>query len=107
MTLSGRGVNRVESSAEKIFEKARNGKNRKNGRECWVEIPGQFANRNALVEVVGAGQKKVVAVYANSQDEQVAVSLNTGEIDNVEKLSLMILSEKDGALVKKVRVPKR
>jgi hypothetical protein len=35
------------------------------------------------------------------------VSLNTNEIDDVERLSLLVMSEDDGALVREVRVPKR
>lgn len=128
----------------------------KDGNTLTFEIPGQFANRNVLVEAIGAGKKRAVAVYANALRVQIVenygrldvrhaatgkplpktyvkvyarfadgsvkffkdgytdlrgqfdyVSLNTNEIDNVERLSVLIMSEKDGAIVREIAPPRR
>jgi hypothetical protein len=128
----------------------------KNEASLTFEIPAQFANRNVLVEAVGAGKKRAVAVYANALKVQIVenygrldvrhadtgkplpkayvkvyarfndgtvkffkdgytdlrgqfdyVSLNTNEIDNVERISVLIMSEKDGALVRETAPPRR
>lgn len=120
------------------------------------EIPEEFASKNVLVEVIGAGQKSSVAVYSNRLDVQLAerygrvevrhdvrdeplskayvkvyakmkdgevrffkdgytdlrgkfdyVSLSTNELDGVESLSLLVMSETDGALVREVKPPQR
>ena len=119
-------------------------------------IPKQFSSKNVLVEVVGGGQTKSSAVYANSLKVQIYenygqmqvrgekqgkakskvyvkvyarnkdgsvkffkdgytdlrgkfdyVSLNTNELENVQKLSLLIMSEDDGSLVREVEPPQR
>ncbi len=119
-------------------------------------VPKAFAGKNVLVEVLAAGQKKALAVYANSLKLQVVenygrlnvhhaetgkplskvyvkvyarssdgkvrffkdgytdlrgkfdyVSLNTSELSKVVKLSLLVMSEKEGALVREVTPPKQ
>lgn len=120
------------------------------------EIPPQFASKNVLVEVTGAGRKETAAVYANALDVRLVenygrldvlhtetgkpaakvyvkvyarfedggvkffkdgytdlrgkfdyVSLNTGELDRVERFSVLVMSEKDGALVREAAPPAR
>lgn len=119
-------------------------------------VPPRFASRNVLVEIVGGGQRKYTAVYANSlkvettdayglvqvrhagtgkplprvyvkvyarqQDGVVRfykdgytdlrgkfdyTSLSTNDLDNTERLSLLIMSENDGAVVREVTPPQR
>jgi len=119
-------------------------------------VPKAFAGKNVLVEVLGAGRKKAVAVYANTLKLQVVenygrlnvrhaesgkplskvyvkvyarsrdgkvkffkdgytdlrgkfdyVSLNTNELGDVTKLSLLVMSEKEGSLVREVAPPKQ
>lgn len=128
----------------------------KNQTSLSFDIPEQFASRNVLVEIVGGGQKRSAAVYANSLKVQLVenygrlevrhadtgkplpkvyvkvygrfgdgnirffkdgytdlrgrfdyVSLNTNELDDVQRLSLLVLSDGDGALVREVAPPQR
>ncbi|NNE92309.1 MAG: hypothetical protein HKN23_11730 [Verrucomicrobiales bacterium] len=120
------------------------------------KIPNKYASKNVLVEVVGAGEKRSTAVFANTLKVDVTenygrlqvrgeeggkplskvyvkvysrfddgsvkffkdgytdlrgkfdyVSLNTDELERVEKFSLLIMSEKDGALVREAVPPQR
>lgn len=123
--------------------------------ETTIPLPDEFKSSNVLVEVVGAGQRKALAHYANSLDVQVAenygrlqvmatdgkllpvtyvkvyarmkdgtvryykdgytdlrgkfdyTSLNTDELPDVAKFSILILSEKNGALVREASPPQR
>ena len=121
-----------------------------------ISLPEQFASKNVLVEVVGAGRTDSIAVYSNSLNVQLSenygrievrkdgedaplpkayvkvyakmrggdvrffkdgytdlrgkfdyVSLNTNELDNVEELSLLVMSEGNGSLVREVEPPQR
>ncbi len=85
-----------------------------------VENYGQLQVRN---DEAGSPLSKVyVKVYARHKDGSVRffkdgytdlrgkfdyVSLNTNELDNVSDLSLLIMSEKEGSVVKEVKPPQR
>ena len=120
------------------------------------DLPEEFHTSNVLVEVIGGGQRKSQAYYANSLTAQVIenygqirvtqgasakpvtkvyvkvyarmkdgrvqffkdgytdlrgrfdyTSLNTNELDHVSKFSLLVLSEKLGALVVEANPPRQ
>ena len=120
------------------------------------DLPEQLHNSNVLVEIVGGGQTKAQAYYANSLGVQVVenygevkithtgtgkplakvyvkvyaqmkngetkfykdgysdlrgrfdyTSLNTNELDFVQKFSVLVMSEDNGAVVKEASPPKR
>lgn len=119
-------------------------------------VPEEFASRNVLVEVVGAGETQSLAIYSNTLKVQLSpnygqievrregdnsalssvyvkvyarmkngevrflkdgytdlrgkfdyVSLSTNEIEEVSALALLVMSEKDGSVVKEVAPPQR
>jgi hypothetical protein len=121
-----------------------------------VDLPKEYHSSNVMVEIIGAGQKKSHAYYANSlsvqlvenygqvkvhhdenhkpipkayvkvyaknQDGSVSfykdgytdlrgkfdyASLSTNEIDRVQKFSILVMSESDGAMVRETNPPKQ
>ena len=121
-----------------------------------IEMPEAFANKNVLVEVVGDGNTRSVAIYSNALKVQFSerygrlavmhedngkpvsktyvkvyarmkdgnvrffkdgytdfrgefdyVSLNTNELDHVDELSLLVMSDEHGSLVREVSPPQR
>ena len=120
------------------------------------DLPEQLHNSNVLVEIIGGGQTKAQAYYANSLAVQVVenygqvkithtttgkplakvyvkvyarmqdgqtkfykdgytdlrgrfdyTSLNTNELDFVQKFSVLVMSDENGAVVKEASPPKR
>jgi hypothetical protein len=121
-----------------------------------LEMPEAFAKKNVLVEVLGDGKTRSVAIYANALKVQFSerygrlsviqegngkpvsktyvkvyarmkdgavrffkdgytdfrgefdyVSLNTNELDQVDELSLLVMSDEHGSLVREVYPPQR
>ena len=120
------------------------------------DLPAKYLTSNVMVEIVGGGQTKSQAYYANSLRVSLAenygqitissaktdkalpkayiktyarlkdgrvkfykdgytdwrgkfdyTSVNTSELDNVEKFGLLIMTDTDGALIKEANPPKR
>ena len=88
-----------------------------------VQLAGSYGRLEVTNETSGKPLPKTyVKVYARTKDGRVSffkdgytdlrgkfdyVSLNTNELDNVEELSLLVMSEEHGSLVREIEPPQR